>query len=165
MEPTPESPEGQDRRAAGAFAAAVAGLVGADPDGRIDGALEDLIAADGPRERARAVVATLVAAGAQGAELWQLEGRAGRRLAAAGPAQVQDVAELLAEGPAYSGTVARAGVGRLVLVFEGDQPGTDRRESLEDLAEVLLTLAALFDEERPTGAHDPGPFGPPAPLP
>jgi hypothetical protein len=122
------------------------------------------VAAADPRARARALVAALVAAGAEGAELWVGPGIQGwRRIAAAGPA-VPGAARTVAseDGAGYAGAVLVVRDEGASLVCGAPLPGTDGREALEDLAQALLALYAVLED----GPEDDGTGGSaPSPLP
>jgi hypothetical protein len=131
----------------------------------LDQLLEELLAASaggaGRGRAARSIVAALVAAGAEGAELWIDEDhvRGGwRRVAGAGRAVPDGERHARGGHEGYPGAVAAVRAGALALVFSGALPGSDERERREELAETLLVLAevlcAAADDD--AGLDEPG---------
>jgi hypothetical protein len=145
----------------GALLAALAPRSAAPLAAALDELLDGLIGAPGAASTPRALVAALVAAGAEGAELWVLEApqRGGwRRLAAAGLAVPDAEDRVSGRERGYPGAVGVVRAGTLALAFGGAHPGSDQRERHEDLAETLLAVALACR----VGALDPGrePGGP-----
>lgn len=121
----------------------------------LDGLLDALLAGAGAggaghSRAARSIVAALVAAGAQGAELWALESPVAggwRRLAGAGCAVPDAERHINGRHQGYQGTVAVVRAGALSLAFSGALPDSDERDRREDLAETLMALARLLGSD------------------
>jgi hypothetical protein len=141
--------------ASGPLAAVVERLLGELLAGsQVDGA--------GRGAAARSIVAALVAAGAEGAELWAREpplSGGWRRLAGAGYAVTDAERHVAGKHPGYPGTVAVVHDGALAITFSGSLPGSDERERREELAETLLALVHVLRDVAPdtqSGFDEPG---------
>jgi len=178
VSPTGSGPGSSDPAEAALLAAALADLAPeapaaiADAVGAILAALAEVEPAAGARGpsaqgalagAARAIAAGLVAAGAEGAEVFDLAAR--RRLAASGPAVPDGARWALGQAQGFPGRVAVVRIGRLAAVLSAGLPGSEVRERLEDCAAALLSLAAL-DGDPGGDPHDLlGLDGPAGPLP